>query len=109
MVRNRLVSLEDEKLAKLIGEGLRVDVNRLLRDEPFVEVIPDFDSISMVEIILLVEEKEGRKFDSLIGIDWGSEGQPEFPVCISALGRAVRQVKAAVNVEVMDGPQGSRG
>lgn len=98
MSMNRIEKTLHHELAVLIGNGLRVDVDRLARDEPFAEVIPNFDSLSMLEILLLVEEKEGFSFDQHLGAGQGSSpgntvDQLKFPVNVSALAKAVNEAR----------------
>ncbi|WP_459906730.1 hypothetical protein [Caballeronia sp. HLA56] len=89
------------KLSVLIGSALRVDIARLRRDELFVDVIPNFDSLVILEIILLIEEREGLQFDRYLQTrnvlaTANAEGSlPVFPPNISALVRAVLQAKKA--------------
>jgi acyl carrier protein len=87
------------ELASLIGRGLGVDIERLERDELFSEVIENFDSLAMLEIILLLEEKEGFELDQHLG-NGGAMADPasankDFPVNISALSRALIKARQA--------------
>ncbi|VVU51558.1 hypothetical protein BAN20980_04280 [Burkholderia anthina] len=80
---------------------MQADIDRLERDEPFADVIPNFDSLAMLEIILLIEEKEGFQFDQ--HLDSGNASSladaaaayRAFPSNVSALGQALIQARQA--------------
>ncbi|MCM2482876.1 hypothetical protein [Burkholderia glumae] len=52
-------------IASCIAEHLNVDAARLLAGVPFAEVIPDFDSLMLLEIVLLLEAKFELKLDEV--------------------------------------------
>ncbi|WP_155640582.1 hypothetical protein [Burkholderia pseudomultivorans] len=87
------------ELSRLIGDGLRADVGRLENDEPFEEVIPNFDSLAMLEIILLLEEKEGfeldKHFDSANPVEDPAAAYKAFPANIGALAQALIKARQA--------------
>ena len=87
------------ELSILVGKGLKVDIDRLERDEPFADVIPNFDSLVMLEILLLIEDKEGFRFDQHLDAGQSASSADalaayrSFPPNISALAQALSRAR----------------
>lgn len=78
-----------------------MDIDRLERDEPFVDVIPNFDSLVMLEILLLIEDKEGFRFDQHLDACQSASSADalaayrSFPPNISTLAQALSEARQA--------------
>jgi len=58
-----------ETITRLLEEYMGVEATTVLQDTPFVELHKEFDSLSMLELQLLLEKAHDMEFDS------GAQGQ----------------------------------
>jgi acyl carrier protein len=73
-----------ETIARLIEEHMGIDAVRVLEDIPFAELHKDFDSLTMLELQLLLEKEYGVEFDLESG-----PGQHSVPKNATELAEAI--------------------
>jgi acyl carrier protein len=52
-----------QKIAELIHDNLDIPVDKVLEDTPFPELHKDFDSLTLLEVQLLLEKAYGFEFE----------------------------------------------
>ncbi|MBI0325536.1 acyl carrier protein [Burkholderia plantarii] len=85
-------------IAARIAGHLNVDAGRLQAGEPFAGVIPDFDSLILLEIVLMLEGEFGLRLDEVPTGQVGAASSPanieELAAQIEAAARHLKYVPA---------------
>ncbi|HJV79437.1 MULTISPECIES: acyl carrier protein [Oxalobacteraceae] len=77
-----------EKIAACLEKNLETDKQKLMSDTPFSEL--DYDSLTMAEVIFMLEDEFNVKFDNLSSTD--------YPTNLTELAKQMLQLMPAASM-----------